>query len=98
VATVVDRGDLGAARALTYLRRRRRSVVSWDRFVNPEPALYRYNRHSAGSLGWPIPKLKYQYIFQTKCTEAILSNSTRATGTKLYYSVTEERSSEVAGE
>jgi len=25
----------------------------------------------------PFPMLKYQYIFQIKCTEAILSNSTR---------------------
>jgi len=33
--------------------------------------------HSAGSLGWPFPMLKYQYIFQVKYTEAILSNSTR---------------------
>ena len=33
--------------------------------------------HSAGSLGWPFPVLKYKYIFQIKYTEAILSNSTR---------------------
>ena len=37
----------------------------------------RYNWHSAGSLGWPFPVLKYKYIFQIKYTEAILSNSTR---------------------
>ena len=30
-----------------------------------------------GSLGWPFPMLKYNYIFQIKYTEAILSNSTR---------------------
>ena len=29
------------------------------------------------SLGWPFPTLKYKYIFQIKCTEAILPNSTR---------------------
>ena len=39
--------------------------------------LCRYNWHSAGSLSWPFPVLKYKYIFQTKYTEAILSNSTR---------------------
>jgi len=37
----------------------------------------RYNWHSARSLGWPFPVLKYKYIFQIKYTEAILSNSTR---------------------
>jgi len=37
----------------------------------------RYNWHSAGSLGWPFPMLKYEYIFPTKHTEAILSNSSR---------------------
>jgi len=37
----------------------------------------RYKWHSAGSLGWPIPMLKYKYIFQIKYTEAILSKSTR---------------------
>ena len=37
----------------------------------------RYNWHSAGSLGWPRPVLKYKYIIQIKYTEAILSNSTR---------------------
>ena len=37
----------------------------------------RYNWHSAGSLGWPFPMLKYWYIFQMKYTEAILSNITR---------------------
>jgi len=35
------------------------------------------NWHSAGSLGWPFPVLKYKYIFQIKYTEAILLNSTR---------------------
>jgi len=37
----------------------------------------RYSWHSVGSLGWPFAMLKYYYIFQTKCTEAIVSNSTR---------------------
>ena len=37
----------------------------------------RYNWHVAVSLGWAFPMLKYKYIFQIKCTEAILSNSTR---------------------
>ena len=39
----------------------------------------RYNWHSAGSLGWPVPMLKYRpkYIFQIIYAEAILSNSTR---------------------
>jgi len=37
----------------------------------------RYNWHSAGSLVWPFPVLKYKYIFQVKYTESILSNSTR---------------------
>jgi len=36
----------------------------------------RYNWHSAGSLGWPFPMLKYQF-FKIKYTEGILSNSTR---------------------
>ena len=35
------------------------------------------NWHSADSLGWPFPMLKYKYIFHIKYTEAILSNSTR---------------------
>ena len=26
----------------------------------------RYNWHSAGSLGWPFPVLKYKYIFSNK--------------------------------
>ena len=37
----------------------------------------RYNWHSAGSLGWPFSVLIYEYMFQIKYTEAILSNSTR---------------------
>jgi len=37
----------------------------------------RYNWHSAGSLGWPFPVLKYGCVFQTKLTIAILSDSTR---------------------
>ena len=32
--------------------------------------------HSASSLLWPFPMLKYKYIFKIKYTEAILSNST----------------------
>ena len=36
----------------------------------------RYNWHSAGSLGWPLPMLKYKYIFQIKYTEAVSSNNT----------------------
>jgi len=36
-----------------------------------------YNWHSAGSLGWPFPVLKYKYIFQIKHTEVVLSNSTQ---------------------
>jgi len=39
------------------------------------PALCPYNRHSAGSLGWPFPVLKYKYISRTKYTEAILSSA-----------------------
>jgi len=31
----------------------------------------RYNWHSAGSLGWPFPMLKYKDIFQIEYTEAI---------------------------
>jgi len=42
-----------------------------------EPALCRYNRHSAGSTGWPFTALKYKYICQIKYTEAMLSKSTR---------------------
>ena len=36
----------------------------------------RYNWHSAGSLGWPFPLLKYRYIVQIKYTGAISLNST----------------------
>ena len=43
----------------------------------PSRIVRRYNWHSAGSLGWPLPVLKYQYIFQIKYTETILSNRTR---------------------
>ena len=31
----------------------------------------RYNLHSAGSLGWPFPVLKYEYIFQIKYTKQL---------------------------
>jgi len=34
----------------------------------------RYNWHNAGSLSWPFPMLKYEYI---KYTETFLSKSTR---------------------
>jgi len=27
-------------------------------------------------MGWPFPTLKYKYVFRTKCSEAVLSNST----------------------
>ena len=37
----------------------------------------RYNWHSAGSLGWQFPVLKYKYICQIRHTEAILSNTTQ---------------------
>ena len=36
----------------------------------------RYNWHTAGSLGWPIPVLKYKYIFEVKYTETILFDQT----------------------
>jgi len=29
--------------------------------------------HRAGSMGWPFPVLKYKYILQIKCTEAIFA-------------------------
>ena len=45
----------------------------------------RYSWHSAGSLGWPFPLLKYQYIFSIKHTEAFLSNSTRK---QLWFEIT----------
>ena len=37
----------------------------------------RYNWHSAGSLGWPFPMLKYTQTFHIKYMKAISSNSTR---------------------
>jgi len=51
-------------------------IVLWCLFLLGTKVC-RYNWHSAGFLGWPFPVLKYQYIFQIKYTEAILSNSTR---------------------
>ena len=39
--------------------------------------MIRYDWHSADSLGWPFPVIKYTYIFHIKYTEAILSKSTR---------------------
>ena len=50
-----------------------------DRTLSQGTKVRRYNWHSAGSLGWP-------YIFQTKYTEAILSNSTRR---PLWFEITE---------
>ena len=50
-----------------------------DRTLSQGTKVRRYNSHSAGSLGWP-------YIFQTKYTEAILSNSTRR---PLWFEITE---------
>ena len=43
----------------------------------PGAKVCRYSRHSAGSLCWPFPALKFEFIFQTKYTEAILTNNTR---------------------
>ena len=54
--------------ALVHILRRRLSVCYGTKVC-------RYNWHSAGSMGWPFPMLKYKYIFQIKYTEAILSNS-----------------------
>jgi len=54
---------------LTYLLRAG-NVASWGTKV------CRYNWHSADSLGWPFPVLKDEYVFRTKYTEPILSNST----------------------
>ena len=55
----------------------------------------RYNRHSAGSLGWPFPMINYTYIFEMKDTEGISSNSTRKLlwfgGKGSPYSITERR-------
>jgi len=51
-------------------------IVLWCLFLLGTKVC-RYNWHSAGFLGWPFSMLKYQYIFQIKYTEAILSNSTR---------------------
>ena len=42
--------------------------------------------HSASSLGWPFPVLKYKHLFQMKYTEAILSNSIRKL---LWFEITE---------
>ena len=50
-------------------------IVATISYSYREPALCRYNRHSAGSLGWPFPVLKYKYISRTKYTEAILSSA-----------------------
>jgi len=56
-------------------------VVVWS--VNE---VCRCNRHSARSLGWPFSMLKFEFIFQIKYTEAILSNSTRKL---LWFEITE---------
>jgi len=45
--------------------------------INRELKCADTNWHIAGSLGWQFPKLKYKYIFQIKCTEANVPNSTR---------------------
>jgi len=46
--------------------------------ASEETKACRYSWHTAGSLGWPFPAMKYKYIFfQIQYTEAILSNSTR---------------------
>jgi len=44
---------------------------------NENVSICRYIWHSAGSLGWPFPMLKYKYISQIRYTEAILSTNTR---------------------
>jgi len=54
-----------------------RSFVQYADDTSGGTKVCRYYWHSAGSLGWPFPMLKYKYIFQIKYTEAILSNSTR---------------------
>ena len=58
-----------------------RLVIIWNRllrrrFLKRTKACW-YNWQSVGSLGWPFPMLKYKYIFQIKCAEAILSKSIR---------------------
>jgi len=71
VATVTVATDRIAAASAQIPRTVRRSSQQGTKVC-------RYNWHSAGSLGWPFPTLKYKYIFQIKYTEAIfLSNSTR---------------------
>ena len=56
-------------------------MVSASRTARRNPAssysVPRYSWHSACSLGWPFPMLRYKCIFQVKYTEATLSNSTR---------------------
>jgi len=53
-------------------------VSLWGIPLMPEGTkVCRYNWHSAGSLDWPFTMLKYEYIFQMKYTEAILSYSTQ---------------------
>ena len=39
--------------------------------IGNESKVCQYNWHNVGSLGWPFPMLKYEYIFQIKYTEAI---------------------------
>jgi len=65
--TVTHPGTNRARRALTSFMRRTPLTTRPRRL---------YNWHSAGSPGWPFLMLKYKYIFQTKYTEAIVSNST----------------------
>jgi len=54
------------------------TIDTWRAIAAPQRTkLCRYKWHSAGSLGWPFPMLKYKHIFQIKYMEAVLSNSTR---------------------
>jgi len=46
----------------------------------------RYNWHSAGSLGYSFPMLKYKYIFQIKYTEG--SNFIKQTRKLLLFGIT----------
>jgi len=50
-------------------------LSGFDAIIGNESALNQH-WHSAGSLHWPFPMIKYKYIFKIKYTEALLSNST----------------------
>ena len=54
-----------------------RTYARYDSALAWRTKACRYSRHSAGSVGWPFPVLKYEYISQIKYTEAILSSSIR---------------------